>query len=250
MAPPTPALASTTSSRADAPSAPLPPATFPRPPSTGSGPWMPSVALLILLLAACEAKPRPWTTRVVVHVVDADSRADVIGARVFAAPGGTEATTDSSGRATFVDLPAGTYKFTAAAPALKLSGASIVSDSEQAATSEEIAVTADAGGTELALRFPRIDRDALNLVTLHSGTSDAHAVANCKACHGDRKSEISAEPAILPWHAMKVHSSMPCTYCHRVVDLDNHSAGTIRKQVNVALCVGCHPRFPTFPSSL
>lgn len=186
----------------------------------------------------------------VVHLIDADSRADVTSARVLATPGDIEATTDLSGRATFTGLKPGAYRFAAMTPGLKLSGTSIGPDSDQTATSDEISVASGDANRELDLNIRRLDRNAINLTTLHDGRDQSFTVDNCQACHNDRKHEISTDPAIRPWHAMRIHSSTACTWCHRNVDLSNHSGGTIRKQVNVALCVGCHPRFPSFPSSL
>lgn len=203
-----------------------------------------------LLVCACnDHKPSPPPS-VVLHVTDADSRADVIGARVVAEPGSIEATTDSSGRASFAGLEAGSYKFTVFAPGLELAGSTMKSGGQQTATSEEITLAADETNRQVELGLRRIDREKLNLDALHDGRNGAFAVDNCKACHNDRRYEISTEPGIRPWHAIKTHASQPCTWCHRTVDLTNYSGGTLRKQVNVALCVDCHPRFPSFPSSL
>ena len=206
--------------------------------------------LASVLLVACNDHRGTPSTNLRAHVIDADSRADVIGASVTAAPGDKKATTDSGGRAAFTALAPGAYRFTVVAAGLALRDSSMGAADDQTATSEEITVPPSDGSTEIDLDIRRFDRDAINLVTLHDGRNPSFTVDNCQACHNDRKHEVSTEPAILPWHALKIHASTACTWCHRTVDLTNHSGGAIRKQVNVAICAGCHPRFPEFPSSL
>jgi hypothetical protein len=180
---------------------------------------------------------------VTVHVVDADSRADVAGATVVANPGAT-GTTDASGRVTLANLPAGVYQFSVSAPGLKLSGSSVVAGTTKIASIDSIAIIAGAT-LPLEIELSRIDRDALNLVTLHTSGNASYAEANCRACHNDRKGELSADPTVKPYHAMPTHSSLGCTFCHQTVDLVNHSGANIRKQVSVTTtCKGCHASYP------
>jgi hypothetical protein len=207
--------------------------------------------LAVTLATACDEQRKPTSPVVVVHLMDVDSGADIAHTRVVAEPGGVEATTDLSGRARFTGLKAGaSYKFTALGTGLVRAGASIVPGAAVAVTSGEVPLEAASLGQEISLYLARVDRQALNLTALHDGRNDAFTSDNCRACHGDRRHEASADPAIRPWHAISAHASSTCTWCHRSVDLVNQSGATLRKQVNVALCVSCHPRFPTYPSSL
>jgi len=222
----------------------------PSPAGTGSGSG--SRGTPSLLGTAGVARPYPIPSgplgtraaTVQVHVVDADSRADIVGATVRAIPGGARAVTAASGRATLSNVPTGWYRFTVSAPGLALRGASVAPGRRVTATSDSILV-AEGAPVAIDLRLRRIDRDALNLIALHTGGAAAYTVANCHACHTDRKGELSADPAVRPWHAMITHSSMPCTTCHETVDLVNHSGAAIRRRVDVAMCKGCHAGFPT-----
>jgi hypothetical protein len=180
---------------------------------------------------------------VTVHLTDADSRADIVGAQVVASPGGVSATTDSSGQAKFANLPVGVYQFTASASGLKLVGATVAADATQTTTTDPISVV---GGTTVSIesQLRRLDRETLNLLALHSAGNAGYTVANCKACHNDRKNELSADATKPPFHALKTHASADCTTCHQTVDLALSSGAFIRKQVNVALCKGCHLAYP------
>lgn len=181
------------------------------------------------------------------QLLDVDSHAVIVGATVVAKPGGVTATTDPSGSATFAALPTGLYTFTATSPKLVMAGTSVVTGAHADVTSDWISVTA-AVSVGTTLRLERIDTDALNLVTIHKSGSATFTVANCKACHGDRKGEMSADLAKPPYHALATHNSLDCTTCHTDVDVLNGSAATVRKQVKVTLCKGCHVKYPlSFP---
>lgn len=177
------------------------------------------------------------------HLRDPNTGADIIGATLVSDPGGVSVTTDASGIATFTDLPLGPYQFTAAAAGLELVGASIVDGAERTITTESTPVVAGAA-LPMELELRRLDLEKLNLVTLHTGDQTTYKASNCIACHNDRKGELSADPAVAPFHAMTTHSSLGCLGCHTTVDLENHSGANIRKQVSVSLCAGCHAAYP------
>ncbi|MBI4954551.1 MAG: hypothetical protein HY908_21180 [Myxococcales bacterium] len=182
-----------------------------------------------------------------VHLVDADTRADVAGALLTAEPGAITATTDLSGRATFTGLPIGMYRFTASAPSLVVEANVVFEDLDVGVSSGWVSLVADAT-VDVKLKLARIDRDEMNLVALHTGGSPGYTLANCHACHNDRADELSQDPAEPPFHALATHNTSGCTLCHASVELPTHSGATVRKQVAVTLCDGCHANYPnSFP---
>ena len=181
------------------------------------------------------------------HVVDADSRADVIGAVITTEPDAMSAVTDLSGRASFAGLPTGLYRFTVAAPRLIAMGDAIVEDVDTMVTSDWVSLVANAV-VDTKLKLPRIDRADLNLVGLHAGNSASYTIDNCHACHNDRADELSQDPSLPPFHALATHNAAGCTTCHATVDLPTQSGASLRRQVSVALCTGCHSQYPNvFP---
>lgn len=72
---------------------------------------------------------------------------------------------------------------------------------------------------------------------------------DCTSCHDDRVLEASLDDTIPGYHQLKlgldaIPGSTPnekCAFCHTSVDLSgNHSAGGLRRVVNVDTCVTCH----------
>jgi len=182
------------------------------------------------------------TGSVVVHVVDGDCGADLVGATVVAVPGNDTGLTDASGRVSFAALPVGVYHFTVTAPSLRLLGNAMVSGVDATSTGPALAVRA-AVAVSVDLPLRRLDMDQLNLVTLHNSTKPVYTQANCETCHGLRTGELSADPLKAPYHAK--HAQFGCVFCHAAVDLAHSSGANIRKQVAVSKCKGCHSQYPT-----
>lgn len=178
---------------------------------------------------------------VVVHVVDALSGADVAGAAVVGSPGNLSITSDASGRATFADLPIGVYEFSATTLGLRLAGTAVVPGVEVKGTSVAVPVRAGVSSS-IDLQVRRFDPDQVNLVSVHDKNQTVYALANCRACHGLRTDEVSADPMVRPYHA--IHSVNSCLSCHAAVDVREESGANLRKQVDVALCKGCHTQYP------
>jgi hypothetical protein len=74
---------------------------------------------------------------------------------------------------------------------------------------------------------------------------------DCLACHSEVLTTPSKDPRILPHHqAMMPYTpgynpahgptNAVCVQCHRFVDLQMDSAGSLRTQVNPELCALCH----------
>ncbi|MBI2937568.1 MAG: cytochrome c3 family protein [Thaumarchaeota archaeon] len=78
----------------------------------------------------------------------------------------------------------------------------------------------------------------LNTTTVSSGT--------CRWCH-DVISEVSLRQDEETPHSAHLSSDllkMECNTCHNVVDLNEKSAASIRKQVDTTFCAKCHSSFP------
>jgi hypothetical protein len=132
-------------------------------------------------------------------------------------------------------------------PGLTVSGATVGTGANVGGATGVVTVVADAD-LLVALPVQRFDPEALNLDTIHRSGAPAFSNQNCIACHGDRKGEVSTDPAIPPFHAIfngtSGHTLLPCTFCHATVDLVSRSAARLRKQVNVSTCKGCHANYP------
>jgi hypothetical protein len=139
-------------------------------------------------------------------------------------------------------LPAGVYTIVASAPTLSLSGAAVVVGPTVQARAERTSILAGRIGS-VAIELDRIDRSSGNLAALHAGGT-GFLDANCVACHGDRKGEVSGDPARKPFHAMATHASKGCSFCHAKVDILGGSGAALRKQVSASRCKGCHPGYP------
>ena len=188
-------------------------------------------------------------------VIDADTRALVEGATVTVQPGGVEFVTLADGQFLFEDLPFGLYDVTATGASLEIEDDLVVEGLDVVVTAEDLNLHA---GETLTARVPlgRLDREAINLTAVHDGDEAIYDTDNCEACHSDRSAETTADETEEPFHAISAagsHASQSCTFCHtRSIGVDvenedgwgNESAGSIRKQVDINTCVGCHSCYP------
>lgn len=73
------------------------------------------------------------------------------------------------------------------------------------------------------------------------------------ACHKDILKETSLDSSIMPFHVLKVldhdiskyfgkTTDKRCLTCHKNTDLLEHSAGNIRRNVDVSICHSCHTK--------
>lgn len=86
-----------------------------------------------------------------------------------------------------------------------------------------------------------------SLEVLHLEPSTV-SLAQCFRCHGDKAREESLDPLVPTAHRVHLTSSLlnvECVTCHQSVDLLQGSAASLRKQVDVELCVACHSPFPS-----
>lgn len=90
----------------------------------------------------------------------------------------------------------------------------------------------------------------LNLTALHNPSSSQYN-GDCLSCHGDIMNRPTLNPRIQEAHtvmmpfvpgyaAAKGVTNENCTFCHSGSDLRDHSAGNLRRDVNVASCTACH----------
>ncbi|MBI5116108.1 putative metal-binding motif-containing protein [Candidatus Poribacteria bacterium] len=84
-----------------------------------------------------------------------------------------------------------------------------------------------------------------NLISLHDSKSRQYD-NQCVKCHGTMQSETSLDPFIPGAHQAMLPQipaatdNDKCLHCHTTVDLREHSAGALRRQVNPNLCAACH----------
>jgi hypothetical protein len=82
-----------------------------------------------------------------------------------------------------------------------------------------------------------------NLVELHK---NAGGLSNkeCLSCHSDITKRVTLKKKIKTFHRLHLESKRDtpkeCSDCHRSVDLREGSAAALRKQVDPAICQGCH----------
>lgn len=104
------------------------------------------------------------------------------------------------------------------------------------------------GATGVSGGPPRAD--APDLAAIHDGNSPSYQ-KNCLGCHADimKKTTLDkkfkeAHRAMIPFapgYAAKAGAtSEVCASCHAKVDLLEHSAALIRRNVGVAACAACH----------
>lgn len=184
-------------------------------------------------------------------VRDRDTGALIEGAEVAAQPLGASMTTGADGAFVFADAPFGVYIITAVGPSLVLSGNSVESGVD--VSDGEAGISLLAGqDVFVALSLPRLDIEGMNLERVHTGPGDHYTEANCIACHTDREAETSTDPALPPYHAIGAHANLSCTsLCHSgKVSITWRGWGgdvgaTLRKQVDVSACTGCHGCYPS-----
>ncbi len=94
-----------------------------------------------------------------------------------------------------------------------------------------------------------------NPFPIHDVKSDLYR-SDCtnSACHKDILKESTKNASILSFHVLKIldpgivgigiipgeQIDEKCVYCHRDTDLIEHSAGNIRRNVDVEICHSCH----------
>ena len=89
--------------------------------------------------------------------------------------------------------------------------------------------------------------ESVNYIAIHDPDSGQYDPA-CTSCHTDRAGQASLDPGIPGFHAVKLANPMipgntddeKCLYCHPRVDLLTKSAGNLRRNVDVSVCVTCH----------
>lgn len=89
-----------------------------------------------------------------------------------------------------------------------------------------------------------------NLLALHDPQSSQYNGA-CLSCHASVLTKPSQDPRILSFHQAMLPftpgynpahgpNDDVCVQCHRFVEIQNDSAGALRKHVDPALCALCH----------
>lgn len=100
--------------------------------------------------------------------------------------------------------------------------------------------TIEAGTLDMAIK---------NVFAIHNSESSGYD-EDCIKCHGNMIGESldesipTAHRAMFPYvpgyKASKGVTNSSCIYCHDSVDVENSSAGNIRKSVAAKTCTGCH----------
>lgn len=171
------------------------------------------------------------------------------GATVETEPAGLTTKSDEFGRFSIANVPAGTYRVKATVPGLTRTGNDIVPGAAVVGVSEPVAVVT--GGTVEAWVQVRRVPENWNMVALMSAANLlVYKNENCIACHTARKTELSLDPKLAPFHSMPVHSLTMCTFCHVSVEVRRHGwdvgkTAAIRKSVKVSGCKNCHLQYPT-----
>jgi hypothetical protein len=85
---------------------------------------------------------------------------------------------------------------------------------------------------------------AVNIRALHNPASSQYD-RECIKCHGDILEEPSLDVGVPGAHPVMIpqvggETDAVCVKCHVTVDFDTHSAGNIRRQVDVNTCAACH----------
>ena len=88
-----------------------------------------------------------------------------------------------------------------------------------------------------------------NIIAIHDSESEQYD-QKCNECHADIRNAQSLDHSIPNAHVAmfdfapgKPGDDKQCIWCHRTVDLEQGSAGNIRKQVDATLCTMCHGPF-------
>jgi len=95
--------------------------------------------------------------------------------------------------------------------------------------------------------------ESVNLIAIHNSESPSYD-NDCIKCHGDMTSETTLNPNIQGIHPFMMPFAPAykgeitndlCVSCHINVDFVEGSAGNLRRNVAVEVCVSCHtPRGP------
>jgi hypothetical protein len=84
-----------------------------------------------------------------------------------------------------------------------------------------------------------------NFISLHDSSSPQYD-SDCVSCHADILTRQSQDPSIsdahvamLPWTSGATNNDK-CVFCHESVDVLQKSSATVRRSVDVELCIECH----------
>jgi len=84
-----------------------------------------------------------------------------------------------------------------------------------------------------------------NIIALHDSKSPQYR-NDCLSCHSSILTEESLDPSVPTAHNAML-AQLPdettqekCVHCHVTTDILQHSAGDIRRNVAVQICVTCH----------
>jgi len=110
-------------------------------------------------------------------------------------------------------------------------------------------IVCDDGTTEVVCAPPASSQ---NFAATHDPNDPSYNSA-CLSCHADKLTEVtlSATPAFHPRKMGATAGGAPiipgatpsekCVFCHKAVDMSpNRAAGNLRRNVDVAICTGCH----------
>jgi cytochrome c553 len=111
-------------------------------------------------------------------------------------------------------------------------------------------VTAEKGESKDDDEHDRDDEDdrtitSENIFAQHNRASPRYN-KNCTDCHAEILTEQSLNPSIRTAHVIMLPKTpgekddQKCLWCHKTVDLDQKSAGNLRRHVDVMLCSLCH----------
>lgn len=98
----------------------------------------------------------------------------------------------------------------------------------------------------VGLVFTYLQAQTDNLIKLHKNAVNNASL--CVQCHGDRTDEESLKegiPSVHTTHLTKLKNMLKgkggCTFCHKSVDLQEGSAASVRRQIDVKItCMKCH----------
>ncbi|MFQ6088767.1 MAG: cytochrome c3 family protein [Candidatus Methanofastidiosia archaeon] len=90
-----------------------------------------------------------------------------------------------------------------------------------------------------------IPEEKPNLYTLHLNALSLES-RECIDCHGDKSQETSLKEGVETPHKIHLTSEIlnfECVTCHQKVDIQEGSAASLRRQVDVEFCAKCHSEF-------
>jgi hypothetical protein len=149
-------------------------------------------------------------------------------------------------------LPPGVYTAKASAAGIVVVGDAVNLDTKTVESEPALVSVPGGQDTTLTLEVSRFHSDDVNLHALHDAKKPVYKSANCKTCHTDMqgfKTTDTATPPKAPYHAGKTHAGLDCLFCHKATEVNpgnwtSRSGATLRKQVNVDICAGCHANYP------